>query len=531
MAGLEGRLPVREFLNPPLANYPNAVPSFEGFAGMNSKRTILLTSLVLLIALVALLYGTQSRPDRARRVEPLLVYCAAGLKLPVEAAARDYESEFGIPVQIQFGGSGTLLSNLKVSQRGDLFIAADDSFVELGRSNRLLAEVISLAQLAPVLVVARGNPKGVADLADLLAPGIRLSLANPEAAAVGALTRQALVHSGHWSVLSANATVFKPTVNDVANDVKLGSVDAGFVWDATAAQYPELTSIALPEFAGYASTVSICVLKVCEQPSAALHFARYLSARDRGLRRFNEQGFRAVAGDLWKSHPEVLLYSGAVNRSAIEPTLQEFEQREGVTITRVYNGCGILTAQIRSGQRPDAYFACDISFMNTVTNEFRPAVELAETSMVLLVQKGNPAQVSGLTDLTRPGLRVGLAHEQLSALGALSARLLRRAGLYDRVMLNVSVQAPTGDLLLNQLRSGGLDVALVYAANASQVRAQLDTLELMEPGALAIQPYAVGRMSDQAQLMERLLNALQSAPSRERFETSGFRWKGATPNP
>lgn len=498
---------------------------------MNSKRTIILGSSSLLVGLSLLLLVKPAGKVTSAKREALLVYCAAGLKTPVEAIARKYQEEFGTEVQLQFGGSGTLLNNLKVSHRGDLFLAADSSFVAIGRSNHLLAEVLPVARQSPVIIVPKPNPKGIATIADLLRQGTRVALANPDATAVGTLTRAALTRSGQWEALSAAATVLKPTVGDVANDVKLGSVDAGIVWDATAAQYPDLAAIQAPELAGFTSDVSICVLKACGQPTLALHFARYLSARDRGLPTFASQGFKVVTGDRWSPHPEVLLYSGAVNRTAIEPTLQQFEQREGVTLTRVYNGCGILTAQIRAGQKPDAYFACDTSFMETVTNHFHPSLDVSQTAMVLLVQKGNPNRVQALADLARPGLRVGLAHEQQSALGALTARLLKRVDLYDKVSPNVAVQAPTGDLLLNQLRAGGLDVALVYAANASQVRDQLDVIELREPGTLAVQPYAVGLSSDHAHLMERLLAAIHSAESRSRFEKAGFQWRGPSSTP
>jgi ABC-type molybdate transport system substrate-binding protein len=493
---------------------------------MNPGRGILFGSLLAIAGLAALLFLDQRRPAAPRATRPLLVYCAAGMKGPVEAAAKDYERETGVPVQLQFGGSGTLLGNLRVSRLGDLFVAADGSFIDAGRSNQLLAEVLPLARLQPVLAVARGNPRGLHGIDDLLRDGVRVALANPDSVAVGAATRRALTHAGKWAPLAARATVFKPTVNDVANDVKLGSVDAGIVWDATAAQYPELEPVALPEFDGFVSEVSVAVLRCCEQPTAALGFARYLAARDRGLRRFSAAGFRAVDGDVWNPSPEVLLYSGTVNRVAIEDTLREFEQREGARVTRVYNGCGILTAQIKSGIKPDAYFACDVSFMDTVSNRFQPAVVLAETPLVLLVKKGNPSGISGLADLARTGLRVGLANEGQSALGALSARLLRNAGLRERVLANASVQSPTGDLLVNQLRSGALDVALVYAANASQVRDSLDAVPLHEPGSVAFQPYAIGLDSGHARLMGRLLDALEAAPSRERFEKAGFRWNG-----
>ncbi|MFM8359593.1 MAG: substrate-binding domain-containing protein, partial [Verrucomicrobiota bacterium] len=131
----------------------------------------------------------------------------------------------------------------------------------------------------------------------------------------------------------------------------------------------------------------------------------------------------------------------------------------------------------------------------------------------------------------QPGLALGVAHEQQSALGALTQRLLQAEGLVQPVMTNVRVQTPTADLLVNQLRAGALDAAIVYAANASAVRQELAVVELPGPAALAIQPYAVGRNSDHAHLMERLLDFLKSDRSRARFEGSGFRFRPEEPLP
>ncbi|MFM8359033.1 MAG: substrate-binding domain-containing protein, partial [Verrucomicrobiota bacterium] len=363
---------------------------------MNPARRILLGSLLLLALLVGLLRQDPRRPGPvaaspgAAAVRPLLVYCAAGLKGPVEAVARDYERRFGVPVQLQFGGSGTLLSNLRVARQGDLFLAADGSYVDLARSHGIAAEVLPLARLTPVIVTRRDRSPPLQGWEDLERPGVTLALANPDAAAVGRQTRRVLERLGRWASLESHVKVYKPTVNDLANDVKLGTVDAAIVWDATAAQYPELVAFRAPGLETASSTVSAVVLGCSTQPTAALRFARFLGARDAGLRSFAAAGFPVVRGDVWADPPEVLLYSGAVNRLAIEESLREFEDREGVRVTRVYNGCGILTAQIRAGQRPDAYFACDVSFMTTVAGEFAAPVPLAETRMVLLTRPGNP---------------------------------------------------------------------------------------------------------------------------------------------
>ncbi|MFO1461689.1 MAG: molybdate ABC transporter substrate-binding protein [Verrucomicrobiota bacterium] len=492
---------------------------------MNPARRLIFGSLAAMAVLVGLLFWRPANQTNAARKEPLLVYCAAGLKGPVEQVSHDYERRTGVPVQLQFGGSGLLLNNLKVARRGDLFIAADNSYLEAGQSNGILREIIPLARMTAVIAVAKANPKQITTLADLAAPTVEIGSANPDAAAIGRLTQRALEASGHWRTLQPHIKVLKPTVNDVANDVKLGTVDAGIVWDATVNQYPELAAVRSPELESAVAEVGVGVLSFSEQPAAALRFARFLASREFGLPVFRTNGFVTVAGDSWTEQPQVVLYSGGVNRVAIEATLREFETREGVTINRVYNGCGILTAQIRSGQRPDAYFACDVSFMTNVAPHFLRPVEISQTRMVILTRPGNPKSIQSLKDLAQPGLILGIANEQQSALGALTVRLLRAEGLLDRVLPNVRVQTPTADLLVNQLRTGALDVALVYAANASQVKGILEIIELPQDSALATQPYAVGRDSQHPRLMERLLQHLRSPASRARFEQSGFRWR------
>ena len=226
--------------------------------------------------------------------KPLVVFCAASLKTPLETVAREYRRESGIEVQFQFGGSQTLLANLEIARRGDLFLPADESYLALARDKGLVAEVLPLTRMTPVIAVRKGNPKGIHSLADLLRGDVRLAQTNPDAAATGKLTRETLSKTGQWEPLRARTLVFKPTVNDVANDVKLGTVDAGIVFDAVARQYPDLEIVAVPELAAARAHVAIGVLSSGTQAAAALHFARYLAARDKGLRIFQQSGYEIV---------------------------------------------------------------------------------------------------------------------------------------------------------------------------------------------------------------------------------------------
>jgi molybdenum ABC transporter molybdate-binding protein len=498
---------------------------------MHSANRAFLASLVVAAALIALLAWSQRRPEGETRGGSLVLYCAAGLRPPVEGVIEEFEKTYGTEVQVFYEGSGALLSSLKVAKRGDLYLAADEGYLKLAEDAGLVAETFAVASLRPVIAVARGNPKRVAGLRDLLRADVRVALANPEQAAVGKETRRVIETTGDWEAMKSKATVFKPTVVDIANDVKVGAVDAAVVWDATVRQYPDLEAVQGNEFDASVQRITLGVLRSSTQPAAALRFARFFSARDRGLKHFERLGYEVAGGDVWEERPVLVLYSGGVNRLAIEETLRRFEAREGLEVRTVYGGCGTLCAQMQAVQTtagfPDAYFACDAAFLEPVADLFLEPKTLSETDVVIAVAKGNPRRILELRDLAQDDLRFGVANPQQSALGKVTERLLGELGLADEVAANVRSQTPTADLLVNQLLVGSLDAVLVYRANTSKVRDQVDVIALAHPAAKAVQPYAVSRSSAHRHLAERLRSALEASDSVARFEAAGFRWRGA----
>ena len=483
-----------------------------------------MTAIAVLVLLMIQNRGI-NRPNQSG--EPLIVYCAAGMKLPVAEVALAYEKEYNIPVHLQYGGSGTLLNNLIVAKAGDLYLAADNSFIEIARAKNLVEESLPLAELQPVLAVAKGNPKGIYTVRDILREDVRTSMGNPDAASIGKQAKKLLIHSGVWEDVNKSVIdrgVFKPTVNEVANDIKIGAVDAGIIWDAVERQYDSIESVQIPGAEELGTEVTIGVLTFSKQPTEALRFMRYLGARDRGLRVFDTHGYKPVDGDVWDEYPEIVLFSGAINRSAIEMSIREFENREGVRINRVYNGCGILVGQMKTGELPDAYLACDISFLTQVKDLFLDSTDMSETDIVIVVQKDNPHNIQSLKDLAKGGIKIGVANAKQSALGALTVRLLESGNLLEPVMKNVRSQTPTADMLVNQLRSSSLDAVIVYAANVALVSDRVTVVTLDSPNARAVQPIAVSRESEQKYLTKRLLEKLRSVESRERYLQSGFRF-------
>lgn len=254
-----------------------------------------LASVAILIVLITLLIWKPAGHPGSTPKKPLVVYCAAGIKRPVEDAALDFEKISGIPIQLQYGGSQTLLSSIQASQRGDIYLPADDGYITIAREKSLITTSFPLARMSAVIGVRKGNPKNIHSLDDLLRDGITFAQANPEAAAIGKLTRDTLQQSGQWDELKQHTRVFQPTVNDVANAIKIGSVDAGLVWDAVARQYDALAIVRDSRLDKVQAQIAVAVLNCSAQPTAAMQFAQYLSATDEGLLQFKRHGYEPVA--------------------------------------------------------------------------------------------------------------------------------------------------------------------------------------------------------------------------------------------
>lgn len=501
--------------------------------------------LLLLAALLAALAVFQKRgaaPSAAAPTSALTVYCAAGLKQPVEAIAAKYRAEFGVEVRLQYGPTGGLLSNLRVAKQGDLFIAADDGSLADARRYELVREVLPLVRQHPVIAVRAGNPKNIHALADLLRDDVKLALTNPDAASISRVTKAALAESSLiaggrtvvvWDQLAARAAVMKPAVTEIAADLSLGTVDAAILWDATVPQFKGLAAVDVPELKDRVENASAAVLAFTSQTTAALKFARYLAAPDKGGEVFRQHGFQLAGGDKWAEKPELILYSGGVNRPAVEKLLRQFADREGISVTTVFNGCGILCATMKTmgstanPKFPDAYYACDLCFVPPVAEQFPEAVLLTETDIVIVVRKGNPHGVRTLADLALPGLKVGLCNAEQSTLGFMTRGMLKQTGLLDSVRKNVVVEVPTADFLINQMRAGGLDAAIVYRVNAAPQAEHVEFFPIKHEGAKAIQPFAVRKDSPNTHLARRLLDFLKA--NRGAFEQAGFQWRGNEP--
>ncbi|MGC1210290.1 MAG: molybdate ABC transporter substrate-binding protein [Micromonospora sp.] len=160
----------------------------------------------------------------------------------------------------------------------------------------------------------------------------------------------------------------------------------------------------------------------------------------------------------------------------------------GTTVTFNFAGSSALATQITQGAPADVFAAASPATMKTVTDAGDPAdtpVTLARNQLVIAVPKGNPARVTGLADLTRPGMKVALCAEQVPC-GAAARKALDAAGA--RLTPATLEQDVKGALA--KVKLGEVDAALVYRTDVRAAAADLNAVEFPE-SAGAINDYPI----------------------------------------
>ena len=180
----------------------------------------------------ALLLGTVAGCAKTNP-RTITAFVGSASKPALEEAARAFEQEAGIKVYLNFSGSGTMLSQIELSQSGDLYIPGSPDFMVKAERKGLIdpTSVKKIAYLIPVIAVPRGNPKNIRSLADLARPGLQVCIANPEAVCVGLYAIEILEYNHLLAEVGKNIVVNAESCEKTATLISLKAVDAVIGWD------------------------------------------------------------------------------------------------------------------------------------------------------------------------------------------------------------------------------------------------------------------------------------------------------------
>ena len=182
---------------------------------------------VLLAAtlLAALLLGGCS--DGGDRHE-LLVFAATSLTDAIDEAAKQYERENEVDVQISYAASQALAQQIASGAPASVFVSAGAPPVEFLRERGLVGAEVDL--LTNKLVVVTNRTLEELSPNALTSPTIeRITIAAPDIAPAGAYGREALKSAGLWESLQPKI-VTAPDVRAAMAFVEAGNASVGIVY-------------------------------------------------------------------------------------------------------------------------------------------------------------------------------------------------------------------------------------------------------------------------------------------------------------
>jgi molybdate transport system substrate-binding protein len=215
--------------------------------------------------------------------ERLLIFAGAASKPPTEDAAKAFEQKTGIKVDVVFGGSGYVLSQMKLSKQGDLYFPGSSDYMEKAkREGDVFPETEKvIVYLVPAINVQKGNPKHIRTLKDLTQPGLRVAIANPEGVCVGAYAVE-IIEKEFSPVekvaFKKNVVNYTESCEKTATVISLRMADAVIGWRVFQHWDPErIETIPLPisqiQRVGY---IPIAISRNTKNRAAAQRFVDFL---------------------------------------------------------------------------------------------------------------------------------------------------------------------------------------------------------------------------------------------------------------
>jgi molybdate transport system substrate-binding protein len=165
----------------------------------------------------------------------ITVAAAADLHGALDQIALAYQGEHpGSRIDVVYGSSGNLSTQIEQGAPFDLFFSADSDFPkQLVQHGKAGGEPITYAEGHIVLWSASIDMKGVS-VKDLLQPRFgRIAIANPQHAPYGKRAEQALHAAGVWDALQPRLVIGE-NIAQTAQFVQSGNAQVGFVAESFA---------------------------------------------------------------------------------------------------------------------------------------------------------------------------------------------------------------------------------------------------------------------------------------------------------
>lgn len=256
---------------------------------------IILTAIFVGCILFAGCTGTQSTVTADNTTtgspgETLFVYSGAGLKAPMQEIGTVFGEKHGATVECTYAGSGALITQMELSQKGDVFIPGGTPDYAIAVNKGLVSDDPQyVAYHVPVIAVAKGNPKNITCIEDFTRSGIKVVLGGINETAIGKAGDKLFKKYGIKDAVEENVVLRAPTINELVVAMNMGTADATLI-TIDKMNLETMEAIQLPLEDNMALIVPIGTTTFTKKADLAGQFVDFVSS-DEGKAIFAKHGF------------------------------------------------------------------------------------------------------------------------------------------------------------------------------------------------------------------------------------------------
>lgn len=189
----------------------------------------------------------------------------------------------------------------------------------------------------------------------------------------------------------------------------------------------------------------------------------------------------------------VTVFAAASLKAAFTEVAGKFERANpGTEVTLSFAGSADLVTQITQGAPADVFASADTRNMDKLKGEGMAGEprNFATNTLTIVVPPGNPAGVTGFSDLTRAGVKVVACASQVPC-GAAAQTIEQETGT---TLSPVSEESSVTDVL-GKVTSGEADAGLVYVTDAKSAGTRVKQIPFPE-AAKAVNTYPIAAVAD-----------------------------------
>ena len=259
---------------------------------MRNNRILFIFILCVSIFISLFYTGYAGKPS-SEDIAEIRAFCGSASKPALEESAGVFEEKTGIRVVLYFSGSGTALSQMKLSGKGDLYMPGSPEYMEKAAEEGIIDIETTriIAYLIPAMLVRRDNPRNIQELSDLAKPGTRVAIGNPESVVIGLYAVEILEKDGLLESVGKNIVTLSESASKAASLIPLNADDAIIGWRVFGIWGPDNQLVLLhPDQIPRIAYIPAAVSSFSKNPEAAIAFIEFLTGGE-GQEIFTRWGY------------------------------------------------------------------------------------------------------------------------------------------------------------------------------------------------------------------------------------------------